>query len=239
MDGEIQKTMGVPPSGKLKHFRLEGKFICLISPQSTYGQCVDHKQFTRLTPEQDARIIEYTTKKDNKIVEVFEIKRLTDPDPLIGVTEIKIVTHDYESEQYYPLTIISENCYYSEDIFYRQSEALKLFMRDLDQVEIFYHRVVDEYEKFLQATGLYIQDMNANNILVNGCKDFRIVDIASIQIPTGRPIKIDPVGLLLTGKLRWADPNMEDPILDLYMPRKYAKKMMRRIDAHIKPRYIQ
>lgn len=225
MGGELQKTMGAVPSNKLKHFIEGDKFVCVIDPQSRYGQCIDHVQFVHLTPEQDARIIDYTTRENNKIVEVFYIERSN---------LIRIVTHYYEN--YYPLTIISENCYYEEDIFRRRSEALVSFMRDLDRVEIFYHRVVDEYEKFLQATGLYIQDMNANNILVtDDFDDFRLVDIASIQKPDG-PIKVDPVGLLLTGKLRWPDGGAGDGILRQYLP--HSEKLIVEIETRIKPRNI-
>jgi hypothetical protein len=63
------------------------------------------------------------------------------------------------------------------------------------------------------------------------------VDIASIQKPTG-PIEVDPVGLLLTGKLRWtSQARAGDGILNQYMP--HHKELMKKIETHIKSRWIR
>ena len=112
-------------------------------------------------------------------------------------------------------------------------------MKDLDRAEAFYNLVVDEYQSFTAATGLYFQDTNANNILVTEeFDDFRIVDVASIQKYTN-PVEVDPVEVLLTGKFRWSHyPNHLshfDPVIFKYMP-KHAELLS--LISNIKPRII-
>ena len=230
MDGKLKIHMEAKGPNKLWHIIEGDKFVCVIEPLTYWAKrAIDHHQFERFDVEADTKIIEYTTRNDTKIVEVYSIERTPE--------EIRIVTQYYQD--LYPVTIISENSFYNEDIFYRRAKAHYSFMKDLDRAEAFYNLVVDEYQKFTDATGLYFQDMNANNILVTEeFDDFRLVDIASIQKYTN-PVKVDPVEVLLTGKFRWShypnDLSCFDPVIFKYIP-EHAELLS--IINNIKPRII-
>lgn len=230
MEGELEVTMDAKGPNKLWHIIEGHKFVCVIEPLTHWArQAVDHHQFEKFDAEADAKIIDYTTRDDTKIVEVYSIERKPE--------EIRIVTQYYQD--WYPVTIISENCFYDETVFYQRASEHYSFVKNLDRAEEFYNLVVDEYQRFIEATGLYFQDMNANNILVTEkFDDFRIVDVASIQKYTG-PIQVDPVGLLLTGKFRWSHyPHRLshfDPVIFKYIPEHV--ELMSMITT-IKPRTI-
>lgn len=232
MDGELEITMNAKGPNKLRHVIEGDKFVCVIEPHTHWAQmAVDHHQFQTFDAETDAKIIEYTNRSDTKIVEVYSIERKPE--------EVRIVTQYYQG--WYPVTITSENCYFDEKTFYRRGEVHYQFMKDLVQAEEFYNRVVNEYQRFVDATGLYLQDMNANNILVTEkFDDFRLVDIASIQKYEG-PVEVDPIGVLLTGKFRWihySENNLGafDPVIFKYMPN--HEELLTLVDRNIKPRII-
>lgn len=226
----MQPTMKSRGSGKLKHSIEDDKFVCTIESQTYQARiAVDHLQFMEFDEKTDSRIIEYTTRLDTKIVEVYSITRTTE--------EIKIVTQYYSN--HYPVTILTENCRWDEAVFYERSRLHYEFMRNLKQATRFYNDVVDEYQRFIEATGLYLQDMNANNILIETFDDFKLVDIASIQ-KYERSMKVDPVGVLLTGKFRWkyypASLAHYDSIVFKYIPN--HAELVSLIDTNIEPRII-
>ncbi len=229
MDGKLKPTMGSKGANKMLHIVEGDKFILVIDPSTVAARnATDHTQFMSFGEEADAKIIDYTG-RDNKIVEVYSIERT----PKL----ITVVTQNYKG--WVPFTIIAECCYYDEETFYRRAKAHYDFVKELDRAEEFYNTVVDEYARFVEATGLYIQDMNANNILMNETlDDFRLVDIASTQKHV-EPVSVDPVGILLTGKFRWIHypGNMAavDPVIFKYIPE--HEELMRMVET-IQPRTI-
>ena len=62
--------------------------------------------------------------------------------------------------------------------------------------ENLYNQIVDEYQKFYDATGLYFSDISANNILISpDFTDFRIIDVESIDV-LNQDFEIEPHRLL-------------------------------------------
>lgn len=230
MGGELRPTMKSLGGGKLEHSIENDKFVCTIEPQTQRArQAVDHLQFMRFDEKTDSKIIEYATRPDTKIVEVYSITRTAE--------KIRTVTQYYPN--HYPVTILTENCRWNEAVFYERSRLHYEFMRNLEQATRFYNDVVDEYQRFIEATGLYLQDMNGNNILTETFDDFKLVDIASIQ-RYERQMQVDPVGVLLTGKFRWDHyPRFlehYDSIVFKYIPNHV--ELVSLIDTNIEPRII-
>jgi hypothetical protein len=211
MDGKLIPTMGGLGGAKLAHVVEEDKFVCIMDLEGDEAmKAVDHRQFMEFDKDTDTKIIEYTNRPDTKIVEVCSIERTEQ--------EIRIVTQYYPD--LYPVTIQTENCYFEEDVFYERSKAHTKFVWDLKRASKFYNDVVDEYQRFIEATGLYLQDANGNNILTRTFDDFKLVDIASIQ-RYEKSVTIDPVGVLLSGKFRWSHyPNLHnyDSVIFKYIP---------------------
>ncbi len=229
MAGQIKHTLGAFGTNKSSYTIENDRFINTIAFKKHEGNPIDHSEFIEFSQDIYDKIIEYSL-RDNSLVELMAIERTED--------HIRIVSRYYPD--YIPLTIIGENCIYDQDTFDIRSGKHDLYMRDVYRMVTLYNRIVDEYQQFIEETGLYISDMNANNILMNDSfTKFKIVDIASIKTHTKR-IEVDPVGVLLTGKFRWShypqSLRVFDPVIFKFIPN--HAQLIHIIDKEIAPRLI-
>jgi hypothetical protein len=125
--------------------------------------------------------------QDNKIIEIKS--------PMIKVGENNGVLTKFYSD-WLPLVILDVCNFYPENTFMKHREKYHKHLRDPKFTEDLYNRILDEYQKFHDATGLYFSDISANNILMSpDFTDFRIIDIECIDFMT-QDVEVPPHRIL-------------------------------------------
>jgi len=99
---------------------------------------------------------------------------------------IEIIDYDTEwvytkyYNDYYPLVVLDSCDFYSKEEMQHIAAKYKDFISG--DLTGFYNKVVKEFAKFTEHTGMFFSDISANNILVNhDVTDFRIIDVACIR----------------------------------------------------------
>ena len=170
-------------ASKKNKYKIEGdKFI--ITPNNP------RKSITSALLDKKDKVIEYTNKQDNKIIEVISIEKNS------------IVTKYYDS--WYPLVLIKPHTiFYSKDECKDIADRYLTLLQDLDKTKKLLNNICSEYDKFTEYTGLHFNDKASNNILVNkDISDFRIIDICSLNSHSRGPLSKNSHKRLL-GYYRW------------------------------------
>jgi hypothetical protein len=168
-------------------------FVNLNETSRSSYRIVDDDKFvinskTKLSiKEEDVdRVIGYSS-LNNNIVEIYEL------------TEDKCVSKFYPDLM--PMVIIAANNFYEKSVFLERSESYQKFIKNFDNVNNLYNRIVDSYIDFITNTGCYFEDMSANNVMVNSdYSEFKIIDVFSIK-KFDRLVEFNPLSIMMCKKL--------------------------------------
>tara|TARA_E500000331_G_C17205040_1_gene691031 strand:+ start:297 stop:1205 length:909 start_codon:yes stop_codon:yes gene_type:complete len=139
-----------------------------------------------LSQEKKNEAQEYSL-KDNKIIEIKN--SLTEVDNHLGV-----LTKFYPD--WVPLVVLDVCDFYANEVFQKHKAEYHSKLSNYEFIKNLYNQIIDEYQKFYDATGLYFSDISANNVLMSpNFSDFRIIDIECIDVLRG-DVEIPPHRIL-------------------------------------------
>ena len=129
-------------------------------------------RWATIPPNEKRKAVIYSN-KENKIIEI--------KNPLLKIKDTHgVLTKLYDN--WVPLVILDVCDFYPENTFQRAKKMYHEKLSDPMFAEKLYNSIMDEYQKFYDATGLYFSDISANNILMSpDFEDFRIIDVESIN----------------------------------------------------------
>jgi len=126
-----------------------------------------------LNEDKKREVQKYTTSKQNKIIEIIS--------PSTSIRDHQGVVTKFYAD-WAPLVILDVCNFYPKDVFSKHQAQYHNKISDHNFAKKLYDDILDEYQKFYDATGLYFSDISANNILISpDFSDFRIIDIECID----------------------------------------------------------
>ncbi len=144
-------------------------------------------RFGNLSEEQKKKVEKYSSMDNNKVI---EIKNST----ITVGSQQGVLTKFYSG--WLPLVVLDVCDFYPQDVFKNHQARYHSRMSNSSFAENLYNQILDEYQKFYNATGLYFSDISANNILISpDFTDFRIIDVESIDI-LNNDFEVEPHRLL-------------------------------------------
>tara|TARA_R100001086_G_scaffold238242_1_gene162851 strand:+ start:258 stop:1175 length:918 start_codon:yes stop_codon:yes gene_type:complete len=143
-------------------------------------------RFASLSDEKKKLVQEYSL-KDNKIIEISSVS-------VDAFGNEGVLTKFYSD--WVPLVILDVCNFYQKDIFQKHQTLYHNKISNAKFAETLYNQILDEYQNFYDATGVYFSDISANNILISpDFSDFRIIDIESITV-LDKDVEVEPHRLL-------------------------------------------
>ena len=124
-------------------------------------------------PENLKQVVTRYSNSENKIIEI------KNPSIEVG-NNFGVLTKLHSG--WTPLVILDVCDFYSDEIFQRAQSQYHKKLADYYFANDLYNSIIDQYQNFYNATGLYFSDISSNNILTSpDFADYRIIDVESVD----------------------------------------------------------